>query len=213
MNHIAPGKQTIDLDHWPRREHFNFFNAFEEPYYGVTVTIDVTAAYRYVKTQGISFHFYCLYQSLSAAQQIEAFRYRIEEGTVVLYDRIDGGGVVDRPDETFGYGYFPYDPSLEGFLRIAALESDRIRATTGMPRTTANNLIRYSVLPWINFTALSHARAFSRQDSCPRITFGKMTAQVDTRTMPVSIHVNHAVVDGLHLGQYIERFQAAMNSR
>ena len=213
MNHIVPGKQKLDLDHWLRREHFNFFNAFEEPYYGVCVTIDCTAAYRFVKQQSISFHFYCLYQSLTAAQQIEAFRYRLEDGDVFIYDRIDGGGVVDRSDGTFGYGHFPYNSNLDEFLRTAALESDRIRAATGLPRTTANYLIRYSVLPWINFTSLSDARAFSRQDSCPRITFGKMTAHGETRSMPVSIHVNHAFVDGLQLGQYVERLQDAMNSR
>ncbi|MES2393014.1 MAG: chloramphenicol acetyltransferase [Acidobacteriota bacterium] len=213
MNHTAPGHHTIDLTTWPRREHYEFFSAFEEPYYGVTVTIDCTSAYRYVKQQGISFHFYCLYQSLAAAQQVEAFRTRVEEDQIIVYDRIDAGAVVDRPDGTFGYGHVPYDENLETFLKNSATVATEIRATTGLPRTTANYLIRYSTLPWINFTALSHARAFSRQDTCPRITFGKMTAQSDTRSMPVSIHVSHAVCDGLQLGQYVEALQQAMNSR
>jgi chloramphenicol O-acetyltransferase type A len=90
---------------------------------------------------------------------------------------------------------------------------ERIRNTTGLPRTTSNNLIRYSVLPWIDFTSLSHARAFSRPDSCPRITFGKMTEHDGKRSMPLSIHVNHALIDGRDLGQYLELLQELMNAR
>jgi chloramphenicol O-acetyltransferase type A len=205
-------KKKLDLDHWPRREHFHFFNSFEEPYHGVCIQLDCTDAYRFAKQRGISFFLYCVYQTLSASQAIEAFRLRIEQDEVFLYNRIDAGSVVDRSDGTFGYGLFPYHEDLVRFLATAAQEMERIRNTTGLPRTTTNNLIRYSVLPWIDFTSLSHARAFSRPDSCPRITFGKMTEHNGRRAMPLSIHVNHALIDGRNLGQYLERLQELMNA-
>ncbi|MEL6943777.1 MAG: CatA-like O-acetyltransferase, partial [Bacteroidota bacterium] len=31
------------------------------------------------------------------------------------------------------------------------------------------------------------------------------------KEMPVSIHAHHALMDGFHVGQYIERFQKLMN--
>jgi chloramphenicol O-acetyltransferase type A len=205
-------KKKLDLARWPRREHFHFFNSFEEPYHGVCIQLDCTTAYRFAKQRGISFFLYCVYQTLSASQAIEAFRLRIEQDEVFLYNRIDAGSVVDRSDGTFGYGLFPYYEDLARFLADAAQEMERIRNTTGLPRTTTNNLIRYSVLPWIDFTSLAHARAFSRPDSCPRITFGKMTEHDGRRTMPLSIHVNHALIDGRNLGQYLERLQELMNA-
>jgi len=204
-------KTKLDVSNWARKEHFEFFHSFEEPYHGVTVRVDCTSAYQFAKSRGISFFLYCIYQTLAASQQIEAFRYRIEQDGVFLYDRIDGGSVIDRADGTFGYGYLPYSEKLEEFLDGAQHEIKRIRNTAGLPRTTANNIIRYSSLPWIDFTSLSHARAFSRGDSCPRITFGKMTEHSGRRTMPLSIHVNHALVDGLQLGQYLERLQQLMD--
>ena len=206
-------KHKLDIATWPRREHFEFFKTFEEPYHGICTTFDCTAAYNFTKASGISFFLYYTYQSLAAAQQIEAFRLRLEDDEVFVYDRIDGGAAIDRPDGTFGYGYLPYTDSLEDFLATANLEVARIRATTGLPRTTQNNLIRYSVLPWTDFTALTHARLFSRADSCPRITFGKMTQQGATRRMPIAINVNHALVDGLHVAQYLDALQTCMNSR
>jgi chloramphenicol O-acetyltransferase type A len=38
-----------------------------------------------------------------------------------------------------------------------------------------------------------------------------MTEKDGKRSMPVSVHVHHALVDGLHVGQYIDRFQELMN--
>jgi chloramphenicol O-acetyltransferase type A len=39
-----------------------------------------------------------------------------------------------------------------------------------------------------------------------------MTENGGKRSMPVAIHVNHALVDGIHVGQYVDCFQARMNS-
>jgi chloramphenicol O-acetyltransferase type A len=205
-------KQKLDLDRWPRKEHFAFFNSFEEPYYGVTVRLDCTAAYHFAKQRGVSFFLYSVYRSLAAANEVEAFRLRIEDNDVFLYNHIDGGSAIDRPDGTFGYGFLPWSPDLNTFIETATASIARIRSTTGLTRTPANNIIRYSVLPWIDFTSLSHARAYSRADSCPYITFGKMTEHDGTRSMPISVHVNHALVDGLHLGQFLERLQQLLNT-
>ncbi|RYZ84904.1 MAG: chloramphenicol acetyltransferase, partial [Proteobacteria bacterium] len=56
------------------------------------------------------------------------------------------------------------------------------------------------------------ARNFGLADSCPKISFGKMT--VDTngkRTMPMSVHVHHALLDGYHVGYFTDRFQELMS--
>ena len=37
-------KHLIDLETWPRREHFVFFSAFEEPFFGLTANVDCTSA-------------------------------------------------------------------------------------------------------------------------------------------------------------------------
>jgi chloramphenicol O-acetyltransferase type A len=52
---------------------------------------------------------------------------------------------------------------------------------------------------------------FSFEDSAPSISFGKMTECNGKRSMPVSVHVHHALVDGLHIGQYIDCFQQLMD--
>jgi len=204
-------KQKVNLVTWKRKAHFQFFNSFEEPYYGVCVRVDCTAAYAASKRMGCSFFLYCLYQSLTSVQQVEAFRLRVEAGDAYLYDRIDGGSTLPRVDGTFGFGYYTFTEDMAVFMADGQREMERVRLTEGLERRGAQNLVRYSALPWIDFTSLSHARRFAVGDSCPWITFGKMTESAGRRSMPVSIHVHHAVVDGVDVGKYIEAFQARMD--
>ena len=48
-------KEKIDINTWIRKDHFEFFNTFEEPFFGVTVDVDCTATYQEAKEKGISF--------------------------------------------------------------------------------------------------------------------------------------------------------------
>ena len=42
-------KQTIDITHWNRREHFEFFSQFDDPFFGITTLVDFTKAYEHIK--------------------------------------------------------------------------------------------------------------------------------------------------------------------
>ena len=112
-------KHKLDLDNWPRKQHFEFFKQFEEPYFGVTVNVDVTLAYEHAKAAGVSLFIYYLYQSLGAANMIEPFKYRIEDNAVMVYDTVNAAPTINRPNGTFGFAYIDYDPSFGKFLEGA----------------------------------------------------------------------------------------------
>jgi chloramphenicol O-acetyltransferase type A len=74
-------------------------------------------------------------------------------------------------------------------------------------------VIHFSAVPWLDFTSVSHARSFSFPDSCPKITFGKAVEEAPGRkSMAVSVHVHHGLVDGSHVGLFAERFQHLLNA-
>jgi chloramphenicol O-acetyltransferase type A len=207
-------KQKLNIDTWARKEHFNFFKNFEEPFYGVVVNIDCTEAYRSAKANGLSFFWYYMHKSLTAVNTLEPFKYRIYGEEVFLYDQINAGPTIGRANGTFGFSYVYYHPSFDEFIIGANKEVERVQSTTTLFAENLNDdIVHYSALPWIDFTSLSHARSFSFQDSCPKISFGKMTENGDKLTMPVSIHVHHALIDGFHVGQYVDLFQQLMNER
>jgi len=213
MKEIVVGsRQKINLETWERRAAFHFFKDFTEPYHGVCLRVDCTATYRYAKQHRLSVFLSLLHRSLVAAQQVENFRTRIVDGTAWLYERINGGSAVGRANGTIGMGHYQFRPRIDEFVREAAIELDRVRQRDDIERYPEANLIRYSVLPWFDFTSISHARDFSGADSAPRITFGKITEADGRRTMPVSIHAHHSLADGLHVAQFVERFQYSLDA-
>jgi chloramphenicol O-acetyltransferase type A len=205
-------KTAIDIARWARKDHYQFFSQFEEPFHGITVEIDCTTGYDYARQRNISFFQYYLYQALKAANAIENFRYRIVNKEVFLFNRIDASPTIPRPDGTFGFAYIDYTESEDSFYANATEIIEAEKLATGLkPAVSGENVIHFSALPWLNFTAISHARCFSFADSCPKITFGKVKDGSGKRTMPVSVHVHHALADGYHVGLFINKFQELMD--
>lgn len=198
-------RKKIDVSRWKRREIFSFFKDYEEPYYGITVELDCTGAYEFAKEKGISFFLYYLYLTLKAVNQTEAFKYRIEGDELYLYDVINGSATIDRDDGTFGFSHILYFEELDLFLEKATEELIDVRTSNRLIRTgIGENVIHFSALPWIGFTHVSHPRRYDRRDSIPKITIGKLKRMGDRKEIPVSVHVNHAVADGLHVGMFFE---------
>jgi chloramphenicol O-acetyltransferase type A len=209
---VVARRQKIDLETWERRALFNLFHTYSEPYHGVCIRVDCTATYHYAKEHGLSVFLSFLHRSLAAAQQVENFRTRIVDGSVWRYEEINGGSAVGRPNGTIGFAHYRYRKSLEEFVREASVEVERVRQRDDLERYPEANLIRYSTLPWFDFTSLSHARDYATDDSAPRITFGKMTETDGRCTMPVSIHVHHGLADGLHVGQFVDHLQTLLHA-
>ena len=206
-------KQKLNLDTWNRKEHFLFFKQMQEPFFGVTITIDCTKAYTKSKELGISFFTYYLHKTLFAVNAIESFRFRILNDEVYIFDQIDVSATILREDKTFAFSQIEFNKDISEFAKNTTNEIARIQTTTGLiTREFSENLIHFSAVPWINFTSFSHARSFSWPDSCPKISFGKMMEEKGVKTMSMSIHVHHGLMDGYHLGQFIDLFQEVMNS-
>ena len=207
-------KREIDLATWNRQEHFEVFKNFDEPLFGITVKVECSRAYIKAKETGYPFSLYYLYLSLNAANEIEEFRYRIEGDSVFCYDTVGAGPTIFREDETYGVGYFPYSKDIAGFMKLAILEVERVKAERGLKfPVSGENIIHYSTIPWADFTSINHARRLDIGRSIPKITFGKVTRIGDNMWMPLDIHANHALMDGFHVSKFIERFQELLNQR
>ena len=201
-------KKLIDLDNWNRKEHFLFFSKFEEPFFGVTVKVDCSTAYQKAKEKGVSFFLYYLYRALKTANKIENFRYRIIENQPYDFATVNASPTINRPDGTFGFAYMDYFEDEKQFYEKALQEIENVKNTNSLlPAVSGENVIHFSAIPWLDFTSISHARSISHPDSCPKISFGKMTENNAVKEIPVSIHGHHALMDGYHAGLFIDKFQ------
>ena len=205
-------KHQINIEEWPRKDHYHFFRQFDNPFFGVTFEVDCTKGYHYCKTNGYSFFLWYLYQSLAAVNQTASLRLRIEGDKVYDYDRIDASPTILRPDGTFGFSYIPFERNFELFSANAKTIIKKVQSEKGLnPAVSGENVIHYSAVPWLKVTALEHASHSAFKDSCPKISFGKMTGPPQHLVMPVSLHAHHALVDGFHAGQFADLFQRLLN--
>lgn len=204
-------RKPINLQTWNRKEHFEFFRAFDEPFFGVTVAIDCTKTYHNCKSNGDSFFIKYLHNTLVAVNATPSFKLRIHDGLPYEYDQINVSPTIARKNGTFGFSYMDYTEDFEVFKEHAQAVIAQVEVSTGLdPTVSGQDVIHFSSLPWLNFTAVSHARNFKFEDSCPKISFGKMTELNGKKSMPMSIHVHHSLVDGKDVAEFAARVETLM---
>jgi chloramphenicol O-acetyltransferase type A len=207
-------KHLLDLSNWNRREHFEFFSRFEEPFFGLVATVDCTLALAEAKRLGIPFFLYYLYQALQAVNQVDALRYRVENEQVYSFDRIHASATIGRPDHTFGFSFIELHNDLEKFVCEAQVEINAVQASEGLRLSSSTarlDVIHFSALPWVRFTGLTHARSFSHPDSIPKISVGRTYTEGSAILMPVSVNVHHGLADGYHVGLFLDEFQQRLS--
>jgi chloramphenicol O-acetyltransferase type A len=207
-------KRIVDIQNWKRKEHYEFFKGFDEPYLGVVTEIDCTEAYEKNDWAGESFFLYYLHKATMAANEVEEFRYRIEDEQVVCYDKINASSTIGRDDETFGYSFIEFSKDYKQFKENARKEIEEIKNSTGLrlnEEAKRIDTIHFTTLPWIKITGLSHPRNFKYNDSVPKISFGSYYHTKYGKNMSVAIHANHALVDGFHVAKFVKIFQELMN--
>ena len=206
--------KIIDINTWKRKEHFEFFSKFDEPFFGIVSEIDCTIASQKAKEKGVSFFASYLYKSLKAVNAIEEFRCRILDDKIVIYDSIHASATLAREDETFAFSFVQFSEDFNQFEKALKLEIKEVQNSSGLRLNEGairHDVVHFSSVPWVKFTGLSHARSFTLPDSSPKITFGKIFTKDKRKMMPVSINAHHGLVDGLHVAKFLELFQNLMN--
>ena len=123
-------KQNLNLDTWNRKEHFLFFKQMEEPFFGITTTIDCTKAYEKARELGVSFFSYYLHKTLTAVNEMESFRYRLSGEEVYISDQINASATVLRDDTTFAFSLLEDHEKNYQFSDIIKTELNRIQKPT-----------------------------------------------------------------------------------
>lgn len=203
--------KRIDLDAYPRRNHFNHFCAMAYPYAGVTVDVVVTDLLSLCREKGDSFYLMVLHAVALAADEVPEFRRRIDHGGIVEYDECPTSHIELKPDGTYAYCTLRHHMPLAEYL--AQAESARTAAREGgsiEEEDDVQSMYFISTLPWLHYTQLIQPVACG-EESNPRITWGKYQADQNGRMMmPLFVLVHHALADGIHIAKFYEAFNQQM---
>ena len=208
----------LNLKTWKRRAQYEFFIGYDDPIFNITTQVDVTNLRRYAQQHDLPFFLASLFVSTAAANRVAEFRYRIRNDKVIVHDVVHIGSTFLMEDETFSFAYFDFSTDIHDFCRAGRSILDECKRSGGMEtKGEEDALIYHSVVPWISFTGLKHPSSKGMNTSVPKIVFGKYFSAPgpdgkNLLKMPISVEAHHALMDGFHLGQYFDGFQAIVDS-
>lgn len=203
----------LDLESWNRKQHFEHFRTLADPTFSLVVNVDVANAFRYSKNSDYSFFILYLHACMKAINAVENFKYRIEGDKIAIYNTINASATIARKDNTFGFSYIKFSEDINEFYTNFLAEKERIEnSTTLFPNEYSLGCIHCSALPWVNFTAHKEPFSGNKDNSVPQLAFGKIIEEENKILMPIAVNVNHALVDGYHIGLFFNKFQEELDN-
>ncbi|GAK58858.1 chloramphenicol O-acetyltransferase [Candidatus Vecturithrix granuli] len=199
----------IDLEHWPRRKHFEFFRILDYPHFNLTANVDISTLYSHCKSHQLSLFKTIVYVAATAANAVPEFRQRIRDGQVVEHEVVHPSVTVMSGEDLFSFCHIAYTPNFQDFLANLGQAIERVKNAPTLEESLerADDVLYMTSIPWIAFTGVTHPIHLHPVDSVPRIAWGKFFEEGDTRKMPLSVQAHHALVDGIHVARYFQHFQ------
>lgn len=205
------GYQEIDLETWPRKEHYLHFTKQAKCFVSITKDVDVTQLRAAAKTCGRSFYIAFLYVICKVINRHSEFKlaYLPEEEKLVQWDEVLPSHLVfHEEDETFTCIWSRWEPDFEVFYRgcqedIAAGKEYRGYRVPGMPENT----FCVSCLPWIKYSALDINLCGDGLFLAPMISWGKAELDGGRMRMPLSFEIHHGAADGFHIARFYDEVE------
>jgi len=210
---VGGNMKYIDFDTWERKEHYQFFSNADYPQFNICMNLDITNFLSFVKEKKISFYYGMIYASTVVMNEFEDFRYKIRDGKIILHDVLKPSFTDMSPeDNLFKIVTLDIEDDIITFSNNAKKKSEEQKEYFPKTSEIRDDLIYYSCIPWISFTHISNEIIMNKEDSIPKISWGKYSKDGDKVLLPYSIQVNHMLLDAVHVGKFIERLQDFINS-
>ena len=199
--------RTIDMQTWPRRDHFRLFKTFNHPHYSMCANVDLSKFYPLVKQGGYSFTVSITYLITRAANAVPEFRQRIRGEQVVEHEIVHPGITLLVDDDLFSFCTFEYSEDFPAFAAKAVERIAYVKKHPTLVNEDRDDMLYMSPIPWVSFTSFIHPMQLPSADSIPRFAWGKCFEEGATLKMPLGVQGHHAVMDGVHMGRFYERVE------
>lgn len=189
-----------EIKNFNRKELFEHYHSFDNPFVICTTKIDVTNLVNYCKKHK---NFYATFGFVitMSANQIDAFKYRLKEGKIYYCDELKSSYTQMYEDNTIGYFGIPptnnFNEYIEKFVNIQKnfLEEKKYSSESAL------NEIWLSCEPWFSFT--SFIPPFNKEITIPQFIWDKYENINDKYYINLMVMVHHGFADGYHIGKFI----------
>ncbi len=203
--------RVIDLENWPRKEHFRLYTGFEFPHLNMCLQVDITDLWHKRARAGTSPTVMLVYVITKAANRVPELRQRIRGEQVVEHEVIHPLITILGDDDLFGVVTLTYDASFAAFAARAEesmAEAKEHASLSEFPHNqegdfARDDLVSMTILPWLAFTGFAISRK-PQTDCIPLLAIGKVHPVEERYLLPFFVNFHHALADGLHIARFVK---------
>ncbi|WP_432060264.1 type A chloramphenicol O-acetyltransferase [Streptomyces sp. S1] len=204
----------IDLDAWPRRQHFAHYRRAVPCTYSMTVELDATAFAAALRRSSRKTYLAQVWALSTVVNRHEEFRMCLTaSGDPAVWPVVHPAfTVLNAERETFACVWTPHDPDFGAFHDAAApLLAEHARATDLFPQgDLPPNAFDVSSLPWTSFTGFNLNIGGGWDHLAPIFTLGRYAEREGRVLLPLAVQVHHAAADGFHTARLVNELGALL---
>ena len=196
--------RKIDIENWDRREFYEHFIKEVVCTYSLTVNLDIT------RLKGERLYPAMIWLLTGTVNEMPEFRTCLTKEGLGIYDSMHPMYTVFNAENRNFSGIWSYYSEDYGeFLKSYEADvGEYSKSTCYTPKAgTPENSFNISMLPWLEFTSCNINVYDEGKFLLPIFTMGKYFDRDGKRFLPLSVQVHHAVCDGYHVGQFVEKLQ------
>ncbi len=193
-----------EIKEFERKEIFDYYHKNINPFSFVTTKIDITKIYK--KCQKTKNYYATIgYYFSKAINQIDAFKYRYEDGKIYKYDVIRPNFTQMSKDKNVGYFTFEMQDEYRDFIQEFNKTQDLFRKNNKSYLKSDQGEVWFSCQPWFQF--LGVVPPFDKSITIPQILWDKFSFEDDRCYINIMIMVHHGFADGYHIGLLINKIK------
>ncbi|MGN5762721.1 CatA-like O-acetyltransferase, family 1 [Acinetobacter calcoaceticus] len=200
--------KVIDKENWHRKDHFDFYNKFDNSCFNLCVPIKAQKLYEFAKDNNESFFQLTLFAILQAANSVPQMKQRLLGADIIEYSTINVMTPIMTTREAFRQVMCNFEPNFSIFSDQLSQKIIDVKDSKAGPMIVqGENFFCASCLPWLHFSSITHAE-YHFSAAVPTLTWGKLEKGV----IPISCKFNHSFVDGLHASRFFSQVEENLNS-
>jgi len=196
--------RLIDMENWDRREFYEHFIGEVVCSYSVTVEMDITAL------KNAKLYPAMIWLLTGVVNEMPEFRTVLTPEGPGIYDSMHPMYTVfNKENRNFSGIWSLYSENYAEFLKNYEEDTEKYsHSTRYTPKSgTPENSFNISMVPWLRFTSVNMNVYDEGKFLLPIFTMGKYFERDGRRMLPLAIQVHHAVCDGWHVSDFVERLQ------
>lgn len=202
--------REIDLETWPRRHHFAWFDGFADPRFHLGARVRLGPLRAACRRDGRPVALTLVWLATAAANSVPELRQRVRGGRIVEHDIVHPSFTVMGPDELFTGCLVHFDPDLERFVAAATPAVREASTRGGLTMTPDADDARLFItsLPWVEMNSMVHPRRGDDSDAVPTIGWGRLETVDGEDVTNIVVTAHHGLADGLHVSRFVQAFEA-----